>query len=76
MWWACHSMKAAWVNAIKKLDLPWHHLSDLKGWDCVAGKVYGITAIPATLLIGPDGKIVASGVGISKVEEKLAELLK
>lgn len=68
--------KAAWVNAIKKLDLPWHHLSDLKGWDCVAGKVYGITAIPATLLIGPDGKIVASGVGISKVEEKLAELLK
>ena len=68
--------KAAWVNAIKKLDLPWHHLSDLKGWDCVAGKVYGITAIPATLLIGPDGKIVASGVGVSKVEEKLAELLK
>lgn len=68
--------KAAWVNAIKKLDLPWHQLSDLKGWDCVAGKVYGITAIPATLLIGPDGKIVASGVGISKVEEKLAELFK
>lgn len=68
--------KAAWVNAIKKLDLPWHHLSDLKGWDCVAGKVYGITAIPATLLIGPDGKIVASGVGLSKVEEKLAGLLK
>ena len=68
--------KAAWVNAIKKLDLPWHQLSDLKGWDCVAGKVYGITAIPATLLIGPDGKIVASGVGVSKVEEKLAELLK
>ena len=68
--------KAAWVNAIKKLDLPWHQLSDLKGWDCVASKVYGITAIPATLLIGPDGKIVASGVGVSKVEEKLAELLK
>ena len=53
-----------------------HHLSDLKGWVWGAGKVYGITAIPATLLIGPDGKIVASGVGISKVEEKLAELLK
>ena len=70
------SDKAAWVNAIKKLDLPWHHLSDLKGWDCVAGKTYGITAIPATLLIGPDGKIVASGLGASQVEKKLAELLK
>lgn len=68
--------KSAWVNAIKKLDLPWIHLSDLKGWDCVAGKVYGVNSIPATLLIGPDGKIVASGLHAEELDAKLAEILK
>lgn len=68
--------KAAWTAAIKKLDIPWHHLSDLKGWQCVAGTTYGINAIPATLLIGPDGKIVAADSGIEEVDKMLGELLK
>lgn len=68
--------KDNWVAAIKKLELPWHHLSDLKGWQSIAASTYGIDAIPATLLIGPDGKIVASNLGAEGVEEKLKELLK
>lgn len=68
------SDKNAWIGAIKKLDLPWHHLSDLKGWDCVAGSVYGINGIPATLLVGPDGKIITSGLEESAA--KIEELLK
>lgn len=70
------SDKAAWKGAIDKLALPWHHLSDLKGWDSEAGRTYGINAIPATLLIGPDGKIVASGLGAEGVAQKLDELIK
>lgn len=65
----------AWVNAIKKLDLPWIHLSDLKGWGSIAGSTYGVNSIPATLLIGPDGKIVASGLHAEELDAKLAELL-
>ena len=68
--------KENWISAIKKLELPWHHLSDLKGWQCVAASTYGIDAIPATLLIGPDGKIVASNLGATEVGEKLKTLLK
>ena len=68
------SDKNAWIGAIKKLDLPWHHLSDLKGWDCVAGSVYGINGIPATLLVDPDGKIITSGLEESAA--KIEELLK
>lgn len=68
--------KAAWTGAIKKLDLPWHHLSDLKGWQSVAGQVYGINSIPATLLIGPDGKVIASGLNGEELGKKLAELIK
>lgn len=70
------SEKDAWTGAIKKLDLPWIHLSDLKGWESLAGRTYGISAIPATLLIGPDGKIIASGLSAEQVGEKLKELIK
>lgn len=68
--------KAAWKGAIKKLELPWHHLSDLKGWKGEAAQTYGINAIPATLLIGPDGKIVASEISAEQVAEKLKDILK
>ncbi len=68
--------KAAWKGAVDKLALPWHHLSDLKGWESEAGRTYGINAIPATLLIGPDGKIIASGLGAEGVAQKLDELIK
>ncbi|MCI5507754.1 MAG: AhpC/TSA family protein [Bacteroidales bacterium] len=68
--------KDAWTGAIQSLALPWHHLSDLKGWKCVAGEVYGINSIPATLLVGPDGKIVANNLRGDALEKKLEELLK
>ena len=68
--------KEAWTGAIQSLAQPWHHLSDLKGWKCVAGEVYGINSIPATLLVGPDGKIVANNLRGDALEKKLEELLK
>lgn len=68
--------KAAWTGAIAKLGLPWHHISDLKGWQCAAASVYGINSIPATLLIGPDGKIIASGLRGEKLAETLEEIFK
>ena len=68
--------KEAWTGAIQSLALPWHHLSDLKGCNCVAGEVYGINSIPATLLVGPDGKIVANNLRGDALEKKLEELLK
>lgn len=68
--------KAAWTAAIRKLELPWHHISDLKGWKCAASSVYGINSIPATLLIGPDGKIVASGLRGDALSKTLEEIFK
>ena len=66
----------AWMDAIDKMGLPWHHLSDLKGWKSLAASTYGINSIPATLLIGPDGKIVASGLSTPELDKKLEQLLK
>ncbi len=66
--------KADWVQAIKDLQMPWVHLSDLKGWESVAAQVYEIRGIPASLLIDPTGKIVARDLRGEKLGKKLQEI--
>lgn len=66
--------KEAWIKAIQDMGLQWHQLSDLKGWKSLASDLYNIRAIPATLLIGPDGKIVAKDLRGSELTQKLKEL--
>ncbi len=69
------SKRDAWLNAIRRLDLPWLHLSDLKGWNSLGSEVYGVRAIPETVLITPDGKILATGLRGKELKAKLAEIL-
>ncbi|MEQ9440312.1 MAG: TlpA disulfide reductase family protein [Cyclobacteriaceae bacterium] len=66
--------KQAWVEAIKKDQLTWKHVSDLRYFDSQAAKLYNINAIPATVLIDPDGKIVAKNLRGQALEERLAEI--
>lgn len=66
--------KDAWVKAIKDLDMPWHHLSDLQGWQSVAAGVYAIRAIPASLLIDPEGKVAARNLRGEALGKKLSEI--
>ena len=66
--------KAAWTGAIQRMNLSWPHLSDLKGWQSTAAATYGISSIPATLLIDPQGKIVAFGLRGDQLDAKVAEL--
>lgn len=65
----------AWDKAVTDLGITWPQMSDLKGWDCQAGHLYNVKAIPATILYGPDGKVVASGLHGEELESKLAEVL-
>ncbi len=66
--------KEAWVNGIKKLKMPWIHLSDLKGWQTVASDTYNVKAIPASLLVDPEGIIVARDLRGEALGAKLAEV--
>ncbi len=68
------SKRDAWLNAIRRLELSWVHLSDLKGWKSIASETYGVRAIPETVLITPDGKILAIGLRGQELKEKLAEI--
>ncbi|MBR1889154.1 MAG: AhpC/TSA family protein [Alloprevotella sp.] len=66
--------KKAWIGAINRVGLPWHHLSDLKYWNTEAAKTYGVVSIPYTLLVGPDGTIIQENLTGEALAQKLAEL--
>lgn len=63
-----------WKEAIKELGMTWPQMSDLKGWQNEGAKSYTVNAIPATVLISQDGKIIARNLRGAQLEEKLAEL--
>jgi peroxiredoxin len=65
-----------WIAAIIKDNLSWQHVSDLKGWNNSAAKLYAIRSIPNNYLIGKDGKIIAKGLHGDELTKKLEEVLK
>ena len=65
-----------WVDAIEKDGLPWYHVSDLKGWESETVIQYGVDAIPFTVLLDKEGKIIAKGLRGKDLEAKLEELFK
>jgi peroxiredoxin len=66
--------KEKWVDAIAKDGMPWVHVSDLKGWNNEAGKLYGIRAVPSNFLVDPQGKIVAVGLMGEALDKRLGEI--
>ena len=54
--------RTKWMEAIKKDELTWTHISDLKGWESIAGRAYGVQSIPAIFLLDPGGKIIARDI--------------
>lgn len=68
--------KEAWLKAIKDDNLTWNHVSDLKGWDCEAARLYGVNAIPHLIVLDENNVIVAKNLRGNALREKVAELLK
>lgn len=66
--------KKSWTDAVAKMQMTWPQLSDLQAWKSSAAQLYYIKSIPATLLIGPDGKIVASNLRGEQLVQKLEEI--
>ncbi len=64
-----------WKQAIIDDSLTWTHVSNLKGWKCEAGKLYGVRSIPHSILVDPDGNIIAKNLKGEKLREKISELL-
>lgn len=52
----------AWKKAINDRGMNlegWIHASDLKGWQSPESQMFGVEAVPRTVLINPEGKVVA-----------------
>ena len=60
---------------IEKEKLDWTQVSGLKGWGDDAALAYGISAIPANVLIGPDGKVVAWGLYDDNIDKVLSSTI-
>jgi len=67
--------KRKWLEAIKKDGLEWVHVSDLKGWSNSVSDLYGVKAIPQTVLIDPEGIIIAKNLRAESLRSKLEEIL-
>lgn len=68
--------KEEWVEAIRKDRLGrWKHVSDLKYRDSEVVKQFGLTEIPASFLIGRDGRVIAVNLRGDDLMKKLEEVL-
>jgi thiol-disulfide isomerase/thioredoxin len=67
--------KDKWLKAIEDDGLIWKHVSDLKGWNSEAGKMYGIRGIPATVLLDQNGVIVAKNLRSAELKVEIEKLL-
>ncbi len=68
--------KDDWLQGIREDGLTWTHVSDLKFWQSEAAKTYNITAIPFSLLLDPEGKIIAKNLRGAALDHKLEEIFK
>jgi peroxiredoxin len=68
--------KDKWLKAIQSDNLSWKQVSDLKGWQNATVKLYGYDGIPYNVLLDPQGKIIATSLRESALQNKLAEVLK
>ena len=68
--------KNDWLMAIKQDGLTWTHVSDLKYWQSAAAKTYNITGIPFSVLLDPNGVIIAKNLRGPALDKKLEEVLR
>jgi thiol-disulfide isomerase/thioredoxin len=68
--------KAKWQEAIRKDQLTWNHMSDLKAWDSKSVELYQFDGIPFNVLIDPKGVVIAQNLRGFDLEKKLSELIK
>lgn len=64
-----------WLEAIANDGLAWRHVSDLGGWANAVAKQYAVRSIPHTVLVGPDGVIIAKNLRGEALQAKVAEIL-
>lgn len=68
--------KDKWLEAIKKDNLTWTHISDLAYWNSKSVELFNFQGIPYNVLINPEGIIIAENLRGEGLVNKLNELIK
>jgi len=67
--------KAAVEKFVEENKMPWSQYFDGKGWENELAQHFGISGIPATFLVGKDGKIVAANLHGEELEAAIEKAL-
>lgn len=68
----------AWTGCIENSGLVhknWIHISTLKGWNSEGIKLFGVTGVPFTALVGPDGNVVEFNLRGEEMVKKLKAIV-
>jgi peroxiredoxin len=63
--------EVTWRNALKKNELPWDNIAELKGWDGKIIQDYYVYATPTFLLVDANLKIKAKPMGFAELKGEL-----
>lgn len=64
-----------WTQGIGDLRMTWPQMSDLSFWQSPAVEAYAVQGIPHTVLLDPNGVIIAKDLRGEELDKKLAELM-
>ncbi|MCL2417029.1 MAG: DUF4369 domain-containing protein [Bacteroidales bacterium] len=65
-----------WINGMNALNMPnWPQMSDLKFWESEGARLYAVNSIPHSVLIDPNGIIIARNLRGDDLDNKLEQLL-
>ena len=66
--------RAKWIEAIAVDNLTWPQVSDLGFWNSAAAQLYNVRSIPYTVLLDPDGKIIATKLRGAALEAQMESI--
>ena len=67
--------KEQWSSAVSAMGMTWTQLSDLQGWHNAAAQMYGIQAIPFTIVVDDKGKVLTAGLRGEELRAFVAQRL-
>lgn len=67
--------KDKWLAAVEKFKMEWPQLCDFLVWDTKVAQLCKVDAVPYTILVDPEGKVVAINLRGEELIAKVKELL-